>query len=63
MTDELKLEYEKLEEIATRYHQAIDTYREHIHNDEVSKWWADEVACKQISAEWQVQMDKILQNC
>lgn len=59
MTDELEREYEKLEEIETRYHQAMDTYREHIHNDEVDKWWADEEACKRISAEWQVQMDKI----
>ena len=38
MTDELKREYEKLEEIEVRYHQAMDTYREHINNDEVSKW-------------------------
>lgn len=59
MTDELKREYEKLEEIETRYHQVIDTYRGHIHNDEVDKWWADEEACKRISAEWQAQMDKI----
>lgn len=59
MTDELEREYEKLEEIETRYHQVVDTYREHIHNDEVSKWWADEEACKQIAAEWQVQMDEI----
>lgn len=59
MTDELKREFEKLEEIETRYHQAIDTYREHIHNDEVSKWWADEESCKQIAAEWQAQMDEI----
>lgn len=59
MTDELKREYEKLEEIETRYHQVMDTYREHIHNDEVDKWWADETACRQISAEWQAQMDKI----
>lgn len=59
MTDELKREYEKLEEIEVRYHQAMDTYREHINNDEVSKWWADEEACKQIAAEWQAQMDKI----
>ena len=59
MTDELKHEYEKLEEIEVRYHQVMDTYREHIHNNEVDKWWADERACKQISAEWQAQMDKI----
>lgn len=59
MTDELEREYKKLEEIETRYHQVMDTYREHIHNDEVDKWWADERACKQISAEWQAQMDKI----
>lgn len=59
MTDELEREYEKLEEIETRYHQVVDTYREHIHNDEVSKWWADEEACKQIAAEWQAQMDEI----
>lgn len=59
MTDELEREFAKLEEIEVRYHQVMDTYREHIHNDEVSKWWADEEACKRISAEWQVQMDKI----
>lgn len=59
MTDELEREYEKLEEIETRYHQVMDTYREHIHNDEVSKWWADEESCKQIAAEWQAQMDEI----
>lgn len=59
MTDELEREFAKLEEIETRYHQVMDTYREHIHNDEVDKWWADERACRQISAEWQAQMDKI----
>lgn len=59
MTDELTHEFAKLEEIETRYHQVVDTYREHIHNDEVSKWWADEEACKQIAAEWQAQMNKI----
>lgn len=59
MTDELEREFAKLEEIETRYHQVMDTYRGHIHNDEVSKWWADEEACKQIAAEWQAQMDKI----
>lgn len=59
MTDELKREYEKLEEIEVRYHQVMDTYREHIHQNEVHKWQADEEAYKQISTEWQVQMDKI----
>lgn len=59
MIDELTHEFAKLEEIETRYHQAIDTYREHIHNDEVSKWWADEESYKQIAAEWQAQMDEI----
>lgn len=59
MTDELTHEFAKLEEIETRYHQAIDTCREHIHQDEVYKWQADEEAYKQISAEWQAQMDKI----
>lgn len=59
MTDELEREYKKLEEIETRYHQAMDTYREHVHQDEVHKWQADEAAYKQISAEWQAQMDKI----
>lgn len=45
MTDELEREYEKLEEIETRYHQVMDTYREHIHQNAVHKW--------------QAQMDKI----
>lgn len=59
MTDKLKHEFDKLEEIEARYHQALDVYRAHIHQDAVNKWWADEEACKRISAEWQVQMDKI----
>ena len=59
MTDELEREYEKLEEIETRYHQVMDTYREHIHQNAVHKWQADEEAYKQISAEWQAQMDEI----
>lgn len=59
MTDELKLEYEKLEEIETRYHQAIDTYRGHIHQDAVREWQTDEAACRKVTAEWKAQMDKI----
>lgn len=59
MTDELKREFEKLEEIEVRYHQVMDVYREHIHNDEIRKWEADENAYQKISAEWQAQMDKI----
>lgn len=59
MTDELKREFAKLEEIETRYHQVMDVYREHIHQDEIRKWEADENAYQKISAEWQAQMDKI----
>ena len=59
MTDELKREYEKLEEIETRYHQVMDTYREHIHQDAVREWQTDEAACRKVTAEWKAQMDKI----
>lgn len=59
MTDELEREYEKLEEIETRYHQVMDTYREHIHQDAVREWQTDEAACRKVTAEWKAQMDKI----
>lgn len=59
MTNELKREFEKLEEIEVRYHQALDMYRAHIHQDAVSKWQADEDAYQKVAAEWQAQMDKI----